>query len=90
MNYQKTLKKAYRKLALQYHPDINPDDKKADELFKEINEAYQVLSDINARKEYDFMQSGGGFSGMPHDFFGGFGDLFGDLFWDFIWRFICR
>lgn len=47
------IKKAYRKLALQYHPDRNPDDKKAEEKFKELNEAYQVLSDEEKRTRYD-------------------------------------
>ncbi len=47
------IKKAYRKLARQYHPDVNPDDPKAEEKFKEINEAYQVLSDDDKRKKYD-------------------------------------
>jgi curved DNA-binding protein len=47
------IKNAYRKLAMQYHPDRNPGDKKAEERFKEINEAYQVLSDPNKRERYD-------------------------------------
>ncbi|MDO9558237.1 MAG: DnaJ C-terminal domain-containing protein [Syntrophales bacterium] len=47
------IKKAYRKLALKYHPDRNPDDKKAEEKFKKISEAYAVLSDPKKRKEYD-------------------------------------
>ncbi|MCW5875495.1 MAG: J domain-containing protein [Anaerolineales bacterium] len=50
---QEEIKKAYRKLALQYHPDRNPDDKSAEEKFKEINEAYQVLSDPEKRTHYD-------------------------------------
>ncbi|MFW5714734.1 MAG: DnaJ domain-containing protein, partial [Brevefilum sp.] len=47
------IKKAYRKLARKYHPDVNPDDPKAEEKFKDINEAYQVLSDEEKRKKYD-------------------------------------
>lgn len=47
------IKRAYRKLARQYHPDLNPDDKKAEENFKQINEAYQVLSDTDKRQKYD-------------------------------------
>ena len=50
---QDEIKKAYRKLARKYHPDVNPDDPKSEEKFKEINEAYQVLSDEEKRKKYD-------------------------------------
>jgi len=50
---QDEIKKAYRKLARKYHPDVNPDDPKAEEKFKDINEAYQVLSDEDKRQKYD-------------------------------------
>jgi curved DNA-binding protein len=50
---EKDIKKAYRRLARQYHPDMNPDDKQAEEKFKQINEAYQVLSDPEKRQKYD-------------------------------------
>src|SRR5256714_2582531 len=50
---QKDIQKAYRKLARQYHPDVNPDDKLAEEKFKDINEANEVLSDPEKRKRYD-------------------------------------
>lgn len=79
------LKKIYRKLALQYHPDRNPGNKEAEEKFKEAAEAYAVLSDADKRARYDqFGHSlgGGGFSGFEgfQDAFGGFSDIFGDLF----------
>ena len=54
---EEEIRKAYRKLALQYHPDRNPDDKQAEERFKEINEAYQVLSDSEKRSVYDRLGS---------------------------------
>ncbi|HID10550.1 MAG TPA: J domain-containing protein, partial [Candidatus Latescibacteria bacterium] len=49
----KEIKQAYRRLARKYHPDVNPGDKKAEEKFKEISEAYQVLSDPERRRQYD-------------------------------------
>lgn len=79
------LKKAYRKLALRYHPDKNPGDHEAEERFKEIGEAYQVLCDAERRAAYDrfghaaFEQ--GAFGGF--DFGAGFEDILGDLFGDF-------
>jgi molecular chaperone DnaJ len=78
------LKSAYRKLAMQYHPDRNPDDPAAEEKFKQASEAYQVLSDPDKRAAYDRyghagVSNGGfdssGFSGMPD-----LGDIFGDIF----------
>ena len=85
------IKKAYRKVAKKYHPDINPGDKAAEEKFKEAAEAYEVLSDSEKRARYDqfghaaFEQGGagaGGFGGF--DFGGGdMGDIFGDIFGDF-------
>ncbi|NLD49351.1 MAG: molecular chaperone DnaJ [Clostridiaceae bacterium] len=81
------IKKAYRKLAKQYHPDINPGDKNAEAKFKEINEAYEVLSDSQKRAQYDqFGHAGmdagyGGFGGGFNDFdLGGFGDIFETFF----------
>lgn len=84
------IKKAYRKLAMKYHPDRNPGDKEAEEKFKEINEAYEVLSDDTKRKTYDqFGHDGlngqggfGGQGGFNGQGFGGFEDMFGDIFGD--------
>ena len=86
------IKKAYRKLAMKYHPDQNPGDKTAEEKFKEINEVYEVLSDADKKARYD--QYGfagvdpnfnpnagfGGFGGGGFSGFGDFSDIFGDLF----------
>src|SRR5207302_885090 len=76
------IKKAYRKLARQYHPDRNPGDAKAEERFKEISQAHDVLSDPDKRKQYDagtgpFAAGGAGFDPSA---FGGFGDLFSNIF----------
>jgi molecular chaperone DnaJ len=81
------IKKAYRQLALKYHPDRNPGDKHAEEKFKEISEAYQVLSDAQKRVQYDqfghaAFGEGGPFAG-GFDFNAGFQDIFGDIFGDF-------
>ncbi|HLV18350.1 MAG TPA: molecular chaperone DnaJ [Pseudomonas sp.] len=82
------LKKAYRRLAMKYHPDRNPDDKAAEEKFKEANEAYEVLSDPNKRAAYDQYGHAGvdpQMGGMGGGFAGGasFSDIFGDVFSDF-------
>ncbi|MCB0516109.1 MAG: molecular chaperone DnaJ [Chitinophagales bacterium] len=82
------IKKAYRKTALKYHPDRNPDNKEAEDKFKEAAEAYEVLSDPQKRSQYDrFGHAGmgnGGFSGgggmNMEDIFSNFGDIFGDFF----------
>ena len=83
------IKKAFRKLAIKYHPDKNQGDKEAEEKFKEINEAYQVLSDPQKRSQYDQFGSTdfgagyeGGYGAGGFDFsdFGGFGDIFDSFF----------
>jgi len=80
------IKKAYRKVAMQFHPDRNPGDKAAEEKFKEAAEAYEVLSDADKRAQYDrfghagLSGNGRGFSGTGNmdDIFSQFGDIFGD------------
>lgn len=78
------LKRAYRRLAHQYHPDKHKGDKEAEESFKEVNEAYGILKDPNKRAQYDrfgFVGPGGmGDSGTGFDFQDIFGDIFGDFF----------
>src|SRR3989339_1407829 len=80
------IKKAYRKLAMQHHPDRNPGDKDAEEKFKTATEAYEVLGDSEKRKIYDrygidgLRNSGYRGPGNFEDIFSSFGDIFGDLF----------
>lgn len=86
------LKKAYRKLAMQYHPDRNPGDKQAESRFKDVSEAYDVLKDDQKRAAYDryghaaFEQGGGGPFAGGFDFSGagGLGDIFDQMFGDFM------
>ena len=88
------IKKAYRKLAKKYHPDMNPDNKEAEAKFKEVNEAYEILSNKEKRAKYDQFGhagvdpnfnpgggfGGGGFGGFSGADFGDLGDLFGSFF----------
>jgi molecular chaperone DnaJ len=88
---QEDLKRAYRKLAMQYHPDRNPGDSAAEHRFKEINEAYDVLKDDQRRAAYDrfghaaFENGGGGRGGAgDFNFAQGFADIFDEMFGDFM------
>ena len=88
------IKKAYRKLAMQYHPDRNPGDKQAEAKFKDVNEAYDILKDDQKRSAYDrfghaaFEQNGAGFHGGGFDFNagGGLNDIFDQMFGDMMGR----
>ena len=83
---EEDIKKSYRKLAMKFHPDRNPDDKAAEEKFKEAKEAYEMLSDASKREAYDRFGHAGvdpnaaGAAGQQG--FGGFADVFGDIFGD--------
>src|SRR5436853_3867951 len=81
---EEDLKKAYRRLAMKWHPDRNPDNPRAEDHFKEAKEAYEVLADANKRAAYDQFghagvdpQAGMGAPGGPG---AGFGDIFSDIF----------
>ena len=86
----KEIKKAYRRMAMKYHPDRNPDDKNTEEHFKEVNEAFEVLSDDQKKMAYDqyghagvdpnMGGMGGGFGHGQGNFSDIFGDVFGDIF----------
>ncbi len=82
---EKQIKSAFRKLAIKYHPDKNPGDKEAEEKFKEINEAYQILSDPQKKAQYDQFgttdfNAGGAGAGYNAQDFGDFGDIFESFF----------
>lgn len=83
---EREIKRAYRKLAMKYHPDRNPDDPEAEEKFKEASMAYEVLSDSDKRSAYDRMGHAAFENGMGGGGFGGggnFQDIFGDIFGNF-------
>ena len=84
---EEEIKKSYRKLAMKHHPDRNPDDKSAEEKFKEAKEAYEMLSDAQKRAAYDRYGHAGvdpnaGGMGGGAGFYGGFAEAFGDIFGD--------
>src|SRR5512144_1461947 len=79
------IKNAYRRLAMKYHPDRAPEDKSAEDKFKEAKEAYEVLTDPRKREAYDQfghagVEPGAGGFGRGAEGFGGFSDAFGDIF----------
>src|SRR5450631_1643727 len=81
------IKKSYRKMAMKHHPDRNPDDKSAEDKFKEAKEAYEMLSDPQKRAAYDRLghagvdpNAGVGGAGFNGGFAEAFGDIFGDIF----------
>jgi len=84
------LKKAYRKLAMLHHPDRNPGDKSAEQKFKEVSEAYDILKDDQKRAAYDryghaaFEQGGVGAGGFGFTGAGGFADIFDEVFGEFM------
>ena len=85
---EEDIKKSYRKLAMKYHPDRNPDNKESEEKFKEVKEAYEMLTNPEKREAYDRYghagvdpnMGGGGFGGGQGGFADSFGDIFGDIF----------
>jgi molecular chaperone DnaJ len=87
---EEEIKKSYRKLAMKYHPDRNPDSKESEDKFKEAKEAYEMLSNVEKREAYDryghagvdpnMGGGGGGFGGGAGGFSDSFGDIFGDIF----------
>ena len=85
---EQEIKKAYRKLAMKYHPDRNKDDKASEEKFKEASEAYEILGDKDKKVQYDQYGhsafenggGGGGYSGFSGGSFEDLGDIFGNIF----------
>lgn len=75
---QEDIKKAYRKLSMKYHPDHNPDNAESEAMFKEINEAYSILSDENKRRDYDNPMSGS-FDGLFSSFAQNFNGFRGNM-----------